>query len=221
MGIPSFFIRPNLKIYCQSYQSGGDRRIRDKFTPVKTLYSQEGDLTIGGQVIQRPVVQRRMFRAWVRNEPRLFHRFGATAYGCEGSLTVIHSRTNCGGPTTEKRLLRWESGQLGETIPARTGDKKLELIFADKGRASGIKKSDCTVNPESNSHTFISSLDSIVRSPGMPDDAFCQGEFEIHVKVISEKGYFDQKYYLLTVGEDWEHVSMKELKKKELTTPSE
>jgi len=52
------------------------------------------------------------------------------------------------------------------------------------------------------------------------EDGFCQGEFEIHIIVVSEDGFQVDKYYLLDVKDHYEKTSMKEISGKQIQRPA-
>lgn len=197
---PSFFIRPNLKILYDP-QGRPYEHIR------QTLDRRWGQTIVETRGFDQPKAypERRFINIIVENKGK------APAINCEIKLRLLNKVNKCQALSPEEKPLAWEDGETKITIGARYGKAIFQLAFSQKyltkEQLDLIDSVYCGVANEKIKFVAWVATPKALESPEFRDqDGLCQGNFKVHVEVVTEAGQRKSKDFIIKVGDTWEKL---------------
>lgn len=197
------FLKPRLRIVFEPDGVVG----RDQFTPKRSFeVRSEGGARLG-------VVNRKHFKVIVRNVGFV------TATGCRASVRLITARSGCSGTEFGWRPAHWQSGAPEVAIAKRGGEEVLDVAFSVgregegamyfdhfRGGVCGVNQQPGGIAPWRGSFATPASLAEKVRV--RPEDAFCDGVFDIEIRIQCSEGRHLCQRFSLSFGEDYRTATM-------------
>ena len=177
----------------------------DEFTPEIPFYSPSPT----DERVLISASTRRFLRVRVKNEGE------GIATNCRGTVRYIESRSGCQGPSRERKPLRWELGEMRQTIPPRVGAEILIVALSDS-HSNTVHGVRCGLVEEGRPapaamHTFLAHPDNIVNFNSRVSDGFCYGDFVIEITVICDEGVQESSRFLLHARTEGSAVSMEKM----------
>jgi hypothetical protein len=110
--------------------------------------------------------------------------------------------------TDDKKTLTWQNGEIITSIKPRGGDGILCIAFSQerltKEQHDLIDSVKCAmVNDNVRCTAWVGTKRALERTAYADQDGMCQGNFIIHVDVISDTGNKVSKHFKITVGNEW------------------
>lgn len=205
MGLSSFFIKPDLKIIYEP-QARTDENIR------QTLDHRWGPTIVEvkryGQPTSYP--ERRFLNVIVENKGK------APAMNCEARLRLLTRINDCHWLSKEEKSLCWENGKVKVNIGAKYGRAIFNLAFSQKYLSKEqldlVSPVYCGVIKEKvKPIAWVATCKALENPEYRDQDGLCQGNFKVHVEVVTEKGQRKSSDFVIRVGDRWEKLDAEKL----------
>ena len=205
LGLSSFFIKPDLKILY-------DPEARPYEHLRQTTDTRWGETVKEARFFDQPTAypERRFINIIVENRGR------ASAVNCEVRLRLLSKTEGCQVLSPEDKTLAWDNGETKKNIGARRGKAIFHLAFSQKHlskeQLSLIDPVQCGITKTKIKFgTWVATLKALEKPEHKDQDGLCQGDFKVHVEVVTETGYQSSKDFVITVGDSWEKLDAKML----------
>jgi hypothetical protein len=194
-----FFIKPKLDIHLGFIGENTELR----WGP---LVERSGRYAPNGTWILPPISfypLRRFVNVVVENKGK------AVAKNCEVKLRLLNRTVGCQAPSPEEKALMWNDN-LEEKIDisAKYGKRSFTLTFSQEkftqDQTNSIGELYCgAVNQNITVCTWIGTQRALVTPENYNQDSLCQGEFRVHLDVITETGQKVSSDSIIRVGDHW------------------
>lgn len=196
-----FFIKPKLSIHLGNI----DENVETRWGPLTEPRTRDTD---DEAILPSCFYPRRRFvNAVVENKGR------AVATNCEVKLRLLKKTVGCQALNNEDKVLMWNDTQTNKTdISAKYGKKSFTLAFSQEEFTHdqidsigtvycGIKNQDTAV------YSWVGTQRALVTPENYDQDSLCQGEFRVHVDVITETGQKVSSHFGIKVGDNWKSLT--------------
>jgi hypothetical protein len=153
------------------------------------------------------VVRRTFVDVVVKNKGR------AVATNCEVKLRLLNRTSGCQALSNEDKILMWNDNLTNKTdISAKYGKKSFTLAFSQEkftqDQIDSIGTVHCgVVNRDVTIYAWIGTERALVTPENHNQDSLCQGEFRVHVDVITETGEKTSSHGVIKVGNNWKSLT--------------
>jgi hypothetical protein len=202
-----FFIKPRLSIRLGNIDENVEIRW-GRLTETRQMITHgeeegEEEVSLPGTFYTR----RRFVNVIVKNEGR------AVATNCEARLRLLTKTHGCQALSTEDKIQMWNDTLTNKTnISAKYGEKSFTLAFSQEeftqDQIDSIGEIYCGVrNQNTTVHAWVGTLRALGTPENYNQDSLCQGEFKVHVDVITETGEKVSSHFAIKVGDNWKSLT--------------
>jgi hypothetical protein len=199
-----FFIKPTLSISIGEPHENDELRW-GPLTETRDTYTNE-------EVILAPppfYTRRRFVDVVVKNTGR------GVATNCEVRLRLLTKTDGCQALSTEDKIHMWNDSLTNKTnIGAKYGKTSFTLAFSQErfthDQIESIGTVYCGVKNEGTPvYAWIGTQGALVTPENHIQDSLCQGEFRVHVGVMTETGQKASSHFIIKVGSNWKSLTSK------------
>ena len=151
--------------------------------------------------------KRRFINVTVQNNGR------GLAENCGVRLKLLHKTDGCQWLSFNEKSLAWNDGNIGRTIGARGNKAIFHLAFSQQllttDQQNDITPLYCNIAKRKvKINSWIGTRDALEKPELRDQDGLCQGEFTVHIEVITQYGHRAYKHFIIAVGDDWHSLNV-------------